>query len=388
MKILISACATDNGKSGIGQYTRAIIEQFVRQPGDSLQLTIYTDHEASFLEDLTVRPEVNVVALPRMFKSVIGSLVWHFFVLPILTLLRNPDLVLFLAANRRLSWIPWVPTIAVVHDLSQLHIKGKYDAFRTFYVLRILTFLMRRASRVVSVSHSTRRDLVSYARVRKARVSVVHNGAELARFTQAGSPEVLDKYGIDRPYLIYTARLEHPGKNHVNLIRAFSKMRNHREMQLVLAGSPWNGAEAIYDEVTRLELEEHVVFTGFVPDADLPMLVQTAEVFVFPSLFEGFGIPLLEAMASSTAVCASNRSSLPEVAGSAALLFDPEDSDDMARVVQEALLIPELRAELVYRGRKRADRFTWQKSAAELLNECRRTVLLSNPQEMTRQITT
>ncbi len=387
MNVLISACAADNGKSGIGHYIRATTERLARQSGSNLGLTLYTDHGESFLDDLQKYPEVKVIQLPRMFSSVMGNIAWHWLILPLLALRDRPDLLLFLAGNRRLSWVPWADSLAVVHDLSQLHIKGKYDRFRTFYVLKCLTFLMRRVTRVVSVSHSTRRDLEGYARVLPERIDVVHNGAELARFATPGSTDVLKKYGIHQPYLVYTARLEHPGKNHINLLSAFRNLRNFRDLQLVLTGSPWTGADAIYAEAEKLGLQEQVVFTGYVPNEDLPALIQNAEVFVFPSFFEGFGIPLLEAMAAGTAICAADRSSLPEVAGPAALLFNPDDVTDMARVVQKALSDTDLRQQLIKMGRERASRFTWDKSASELLNQCRKTALLTQLRKITRQLT-
>lgn len=390
MKALISACAADNGKSGIGQYTLATLEGLTKQAEGQLRLTVYVDHGETFLDHLQERG-VELIHLPRCFSGALGSLCWHFLMLPLLTLIKGADFVLFLAANRRLAWIPWATTVAVVHDLSQLHIKGKYDVFRTFYVLRMLTFLMRRIDRLVSVSESTRRDLMSFCRIPGKHVAVVHNGANLSVFREKADAECLEGYGINRPYLIYTARLESPGKNHIALLNAFRKLQNFRELQLVFAGAPWNGAEAIYAEIERLGLQDQVIVTGFVPSEHLPALVQSAELFVFPSLFEGFGIPLLEAMAAGTPVCAANRSSLPEVAGDAAALFDPEDIEDMAQVVQNTLQTvsqPDARRQWIRRGEERAAGFTWERSVSNLLIECRRTVLLAQIRNMTRQLST
>ena len=387
MNTLISACAADNGRSGIGQYTLSTLNRLARQQDG---LTVYVDAGDTFLDHLADKG-VNLVHLPKIFSGAVGSLAWHFFVLPLITLFRRPDLVLFLAANRRLAWVPWVTTVAVVHDLSQLHIKGKYDVFRTFYVLKILTFLMARVSRLVSVSESTRRDLVNYCGIPEKQIAVVHNGAELERFRQPAAPDCLAEYGINRPYLLYTARLENPGKNHIALLQAFCRLQNVGNLQLVFAGAPWSGSDAIFEEIERLGLTDQVVVTGFVPGDHLPVLVQHAELFVFPSLFEGFGIPLLEAMAAGTPVAAANRSSLPEVAGDAAALFDPADVDDMARVVQSTLQTvsqPDRRREWVERGEKRASTFTWDKSVSGLITECRRTVLLAQVKEMTRQTMT
>ena len=388
MNMLISACAADNGKSGIGHYIRATTAQLAANNGGNPCLTIYVDHGEHFLDDLaTNNGRITIKMLPRLLSGTLGSLVWHLLFLPVITLLSKPQCVLFLAANRRLAFLPWCTTLGVVHDLSQLHIEGKYDRFRTFYVLTLLTALMRKLTRVVAVSHATASDLRSYVRIPPARISVVHNGADLSRFAAPAGREPPARYGIDSHYILYTARLEHPGKNHVRLLNAFCKLQNRCNLQLVLAGAPWNGAEKIYAEADRLGLGDRVVFTGFVASEDLPALVQNAHLFVFPSLFEGFGIPLLEAMAAGVPICSANRSSLPEVAGDAACLFDPEDPDDMARVMQKVLQSAELAADLVQRGRERAPTFTWERSANELLAECRRTCLLAETQRLAQPMT-
>jgi glycosyltransferase involved in cell wall biosynthesis len=172
--------------------------------------------------------------------------------------------------------------------------------------------------------------------------------------------------------LLYVARLEHPGKNHVALLEAYARLRAEGvRHKLVLAGPRWNGAEAIDAAVASLGLGEHVVFTGFVAGDDLPGLYAGASVFVFPSLYEGFGIPLLEAMACGTPACVANTSSLPEVAGDAALLFDPRDPRDIADAIHRLITDDVLRARLRARGLKRCGEFTWERSAQGVLDACR-----------------
>jgi len=144
--------------------------------------------------------------------------------------------------------------------------------------------------------------------------------------------------------------------------------------KLVLAGPRWSGAEAIDAAVTRLGLAEHVVFTGFVAGEDLPALYAGAAAFVFPSLYEGFGIPLLEAMACGVPCCVANVSSLPEVAGDAALLFDPHDAGAIAAALHRLLGDDVLRARLRARGLKRCTEFTWERSAQGVLDACHAAV--------------
>jgi glycosyltransferase involved in cell wall biosynthesis len=382
MNIMISACAADNGRSGIGHYIKETVPRLLKEAPKDSKLRIYVESGNHFLDHLA-NNDVAIVALPQVYSGTIGNLAWHFLILPFITLWQRPSLVVFLAANRRLSMIPFVPTLGVVHDLSQAHVPGKYDAFRTFYVLKILTRLMVTLDRAVCVSRSTARDLVHYAGVSEAKLAVVHNGAALNLFSNVADDQQLSAYGITRPYILYTARLEHPGKNHVNLLEAFALLKDRGELQLIFAGAPWNGAEKIIAKIAQLGLTDDVIVTGFVPNEDLPMLVQNAEVFVFPSLYEGFGIPLLEAMAAGTPVCASNVSSIPEVLGDAGLLFDPKDPHDLAQVVHQVLSMPGLANLLVNRGKHRASRFTWERSVASLFREMKRTIYLSDARSRT-----
>lgn len=375
MKVLISACAADNGLSGIGHYIDSIVTHLAADPSLQEHYIVYVEGRDTFLDDIE-DSRFEVRKLSSMFSSVGGNILWHFLMLPIIVLWSRVSVVIFLAANRRLGFVPGVKTIGVVHDLSQLHIVGKYDRFRTFYVLKLLPILMRQLSQVIAVSHSTAKDIRSYVKVPNAKISVIHNGADLQRFanpaveTQDQEPSdgllednpVLAKYGITKPYIIYTARLEYPGKNHVRLIEAFCKLRKNCDVQLVLTGAQWKGSEPIIDKIDALDLGSAIVVTGFVPSEELPTLIQQAALFAFPSLYEGFGIPLLESMAAGTAVCAANVSSLPEVLGEAGLLFDPNDSDDMARVMQCILQNSEIRDDLIEKGYERSATFTWTRT--------------------------
>jgi glycosyltransferase involved in cell wall biosynthesis len=279
------------------------------------------------------------------------------------------------AGNRRLGWRYGVPSVGTVHDLSQLHVPQKYDALRMFYIMRVLPRMMRRLTRVISVSESTRRDLESFALVDPARIRVIHNGADLERFSprdrDAAKSAVAAELGLPRDFLLYIARLEHPGKNHVRLLEAFSALKRETGLphKLVLVGSRWNGAELIEAKVAELGLGDEVIFPGFVPNETLPDLYAAADVFVFPSLFEGFGIPVLEAMACGTPVCASDVSSIPEVVGEAGLLFDPHEPKAIADAMGRLLTDPSLRTELIERGLDQAKRFTWDDAAAAVLEE-------------------
>lgn len=374
MKIGISAFASDGGKSGISQYMINVLQRLPRLD-PAVQCVIFVPAADRSLFEPVPTGSV-IVAVPDWMAQPVASILWHLFLYPVLLRRHRCDCAYLPAGNRRLGMWYGMPSVSTIHDLSQLHVEGKYDGLRMFYIRSVLSVMMRRLTRVVSVSESTRRDLVEYVRIRPERVQVAYNGADLARFAGAArscaAAHVAAELDIDGPFILYTARLEHPGKNHVRLLEALAllKQRGHLSHKLVLAGSRWNGTEVIEDTIAKLGLQHDVVITGFVENRLLPELYAAADVFVFPSLFEGFGIPLLEAMATGTPVCAANVSSIPEVVGDAALLFDPLNTDDIARQLQRLLQDGRLRQELIVRGRRQAQRFSWEEAASGVLRQC------------------
>ncbi|WP_058557261.1 glycosyltransferase family 1 protein [Thiohalocapsa sp. ML1] len=371
MRIGISAFAGDGGKSGISQYMANIVGRLVETAPRHQFIAFVGAADADWVRSW--HPGLDVVVFPNWTAHPIASIGWHLLRLQPTLRKHGCDAVFMPAANRRLAWSYGVPSLGTVHDFSQLHVPQKYDALRMAYIMRVLPAMMRRLTSVIAVSESTRRDLESFARVPPERVRVIHNGADLTRFTPAlpdgASAAMRAALGIDGPYLLYTARLEHPGKNHVRLLQAFAELRRSQALphRLVLAGGRWSGAEAIDAKVAELDLGEAVIFPGFVPDALLPALYAGAEVFVFPSLFEGFGIPVLEAMAAGTPVCAADTSSIPEVVGDAGLLFDPADPAAIAAAMARLLEDRDLRQQLIERGLARAQQFTWDRAAAAVL---------------------
>jgi len=373
LRIGVACFASDGGRSGIGQYLVNVVRRLpVLAPLDEFVL-FAPRRDAALWEGLA--PRVTVEYVSDRYDSPVPSLLWHAAVLPRRLRAHRCDAVFLPAGNRRLGVAYGLPSVATVHDLSQLHVPQKYDTARMVYATRVLPALIGRQDRVVTVSSSTRTDVLERTGIAPDRVSVVPNGVDLSRYTTrnpAAAARVAVRLGLDQPYLLYVARLEHPGKNHVTLLEAFAHLKAAGvPHKLVLAGPRWSGAEAIDAAVARLGLADHVVFTGFVDGDDLPGLYLGASGFVFPSLYEGFGIPLLEAMASGTPCCVANVSSLPEVAGDAALLFDPRSPHDIAQSMHRLLTDDVLRARLRARGLKRCAEFTWERSAQGVLDACR-----------------
>ena len=374
MKIGISGFAADGGKSGISQYMINVLQRLPRLDSNVRCVIFVPAAERALFEPAACGSEI--VSVPDWMAHPVASILWHLCLYPLMLRRHHCDCAFLPAGNRRLGLWYGVPSVSTIHDLSQLHIDGKYDPLRMFYIRRVLPLMMQRLTRLVSVSNSTRCDLVDHAGIHPQHIRVAYNGADLSGFASTVRSEaretIASAMGIDSPFILYTARLEHPGKNHVRLLEALALLKQHGLLahKLVLAGSRWNGAEVIEDRIVQLGLSDDVIITGFVDAQLLPPLYAAADVFVFPSLFEGFGIPLLEAMAAGTAVCAANVSSIPEVVGDAALLFDPREPDDIARQLGRLLEDNALRQQLVARGRQRVLQFSWDDAASGVLQQC------------------
>jgi glycosyltransferase involved in cell wall biosynthesis len=229
----------------------------------------------------------------------------------------------------------------------------------------------RNAEVVLTDSGHSQKDLATYLGISFAKSRVIACGVD-ARFraipASEGRHAVLARYGIHLPYLLYVGAVN-GRKNIDRLLAAFAQIRTwYPRLSLVVAGNRQWGATPIDAALRRLDLRDQVQFLGYVEDADLPALYSGARAFVFPSLYEGFGLPVLEAMACGTPTIASRSSSIPEVVGDAAILVDPFDVSAIAEGIEQVLGNPDLAAELRGRGVARARSFTWDRAARETLD--------------------
>ena len=255
------------------------------------------------------------------------------------------------------------------------------DLVETWHFRRYLQWAVprsvKRASHVVAISEATKRSLVKYCNADPKKISVVTPALDHSVFKPAAQEEIEQvkaKYGIDKPYILSVGTIE-PRKNLVGLLRAFALVPPELsdKYALVLAGGKgWLDTEIneLYDELSK---RMTIIRTGYVPTDDLPMLYSGSRVFVFPSLFEGFGMPPLEAMACGAPVITTNNSSLPEVVGDAGVLVQAEDAQQLAREIEELLVQPQRADELRALGLARAQSFTWELSAKALLDVLNKT---------------
>ena len=263
--------------------------------------------------------------------------------------------------------------VVSVHDLIPLILPHTFPARHRAVVRLALARVRRQADRIIVPSHAVERDVLERLGVREDRVAVVAHGCE-PRFQPAPDETALRpaaaRYGLPPRYVLAVGTLE-PRKNLTTLLRAFARLRGAAgdpPPGLVLAGARGWLDSSIHDTVRSLGLEDVVRVPGFIDDDDLPAVYRGAEMFVFPSLHEGFGLPLVEAMACGVPVVASNSSALPEVAGGAALLVDPRDVDALAAAIGRVLRDRALRERLRAAGIARAGQFSWETAARRTLD--------------------
>ncbi|MGA2743025.1 MAG: glycosyltransferase family 1 protein [Bryobacteraceae bacterium] len=267
------------------------------------------------------------------------------------------------------------PYVVTIHDMASL-------LFGTGSGLRMQTrrYLLRRgllrAKRILAVSEATRRDVHDALGIPADRIHLAYNAPNPDFFRPAAAGRargILERYQIDYPFLLYAGNIR-PQKNIPRLVEAFAVAREHlsrhpvyRNLHLVVIGDEISRYPSVRRAVIQTRVEKAVRFLGFVPFEALRVFFESAALFVFPSLYEGFGLPPLEAMATGTPVVASNVSALPEVLGDAALLVNPENVFEIARAIQEALLDDELRSDLIAKGKAQAARYSWDRTAREVL---------------------
>ncbi|MZK52795.1 glycosyltransferase family 4 protein [Clostridium beijerinckii] len=266
--------------------------------------------------------------------------------------------------------------ITTIHDMTYELYPETMDKKNLKRIKSDIQYSVNRADKIVTVSESSKRDIIKFLNVDEAKIEIVYNGVEYHKFNKSYSEDekskIRVKYNLQDNYILYMGTLE-PRKNIESIIEAFSLFKKEDTMsnqntKLVIAGKKGWLFENIFNLVNKLSLKDEVIFTDYIEEEDKSLIYNMASLFVFPSLYEGFGIPVLEAMASSVPVITSNVSSLPEVAGDAAILVEPKDIKSIAEYMGKVLVDKELRNNLIKKGHEQAKKFTWESSAKKLVN--------------------
>ncbi len=262
------------------------------------------------------------------------------------------------------------PYIITVHDITALKMPGMHKWGRILFTRMCLGRTLKHADKIIAVSHSTRKDLLdAFPFLSPHDIAVVHEAAG-ARYTIIESSARLEscrkRYGLPEKFILFIGTLE-PRKNIERLLQAYASVHNKLKLPLVIAGKKGWKYRAIFEAVERLQIKNSVIFTGYLPESDIPVLYNLAEIFMYPALYEGFGLPVLEAMQSGCPVITSSVSSLPEVAGDAAVLVDPYSAEQIAESMVLLLSDASLRSHYRQAGTEHAKQFSWEKCARETL---------------------
>ncbi|MCF7765390.1 MAG: glycosyltransferase family 4 protein [Verrucomicrobia bacterium] len=375
MKVGLSAGMIQGGKSGVAQYVFALTRALLVQPNPP-DLTLFV-----FAADVPLfefaKKRVTLDVVPEKFRPAIQNILWHQTRLPARCRELGLD-VIHVPSYRRMLWRKPCALVSTIHDLAPFHVRGKYDPARMFYGRVVARALARRQDGVIAISQNTANDITRFFGIPSERLHLIHNGIDHDRF-QPGDPEaarhqVSRRWNLNKPFFLYVSRLEHPAKNHVRLIEAFTRFKRETgsDWLLALGGSDWHGAEAIYESARASEVNDSIRFLGFVPDDVLPDLYRAAGTMVYPSLFEGFGFPPIEAMACGCPVISSTSGSLAEVVAEAAERIEPEDITAIQTALNRLATDPARGDQLRRAGLLNARRFNWSDNARQVLDLYRR----------------
>ena len=367
MRVALSTSVVQRGKSGVASFLFGLLEGLHRidAPVDLVLLGLADDRP--LFEKWLDR--CQWVPVGEQYRPAVRNILWHQTALRALLRREKID-VLHIPSYRRIVARPPVPQVVPINDLAAFALAGKYDAARMIYGKYVVRALAQQAQIVSTVSHATAADVHRYFGLPESEIHVIWNGIDHDAF-HPRLPEQIqaarERLNQPRPYFIYLARLEHPGKNHVRLIEAFELFCRENPASthdLVLGGADWHGAEVIHRRIADSPLNPRIRSLGFVARNDLPLWYAGATAMIYPSLFEGFGLPPVEAMACGAPVICSPCGSLAEVVGDAARIIDPHQPASMAAAMQAIASDPGLAALHARKGIERADLFSWERAAA------------------------
>lgn len=369
MRIAINTLPLYKTKVGMGRYIVELVNRIPILDKENTYFIYLSEKNQKFF---TIKSE-NVVfkKVPKFFTLPFAKICWEQIILPFLLVKENinlyhaPGFVLPLIKQEK---IKYVVTIADMTFFThpKYHLQRKMWYFRAF-----IPSTLKKANKIITISENTKNNIVSLFPISPQKIVAIPLAADdmftdKARVIAWQEKEILQKYNIKKPYLLFVGMLE-PRKNITGILHAFEMLneQDKKEITLVIVGKKgW-----MYDDIFRYvkvhNLENNVLFTGYVQDNELPALYKNAVCFLYPSFYEGFGIPVIEAMACGCPVITSNTSSLKEISGEAAILVEPSDTNAIKKAIIEIITNTKKRKELSIKGKRQTKQFNWQKMAKE-----------------------
>lgn len=363
MTIYFDLSAAAHRRAGLGRYADSLARALIPLLGD--RLAFFYNAEQG------VEPVAGLEGFPSRTVS-LGYKPWRMAVwlgqvgrLPFNRLL--PGAELYHATEHLLMPLRGVPTVLTVHDLIFRRYPAHHKPLNRWYLNMTMPLYCRRATRIIAVSEQTKRDVVGAYGIAPEKITVIYEAAAqgFAQQSVADVARVKQRYGLPERYLLSVGTIE-PRKNLGRVLSAFERLRGEGLIDaFVIVGKRGWLYDDFFAQLEQSPAKEAVIFPGWVEDGDLPAIYAGAAAVAFPSEFEGFGLPALEGMACGAPVVCSNTSSLPEIAGDAALLVEPTSTDEITEALRRVLREPELAEEMRRRGYAQAAKFSWARAARE-----------------------
>jgi glycosyltransferase involved in cell wall biosynthesis len=374
MRVAIDYTAAIYQSAGVGRFVRSLVKALAELDRENEYVLVYADPPRGVKPSFPGAP--NFVPLRVPVPDRVLTILWHRLGLPVPIDLITGRVDVFHSPDFVLPPVMRAAKVLTVHDLAFLLHPECADAGLRNYLERTVPRSVARSDFILADSEHTKDDLICLLGVAPEKIEVVPGGVdpEFSPVEDAGRREEMRRtIGEGHPYILNLGVIE-PRKNLVRLIEAFEMLKSRHDLphRLVLAGKKGWLSDDIYRRAERSPLASEILFPGFVSEQDLPLLYAAADLFVFPSLYEGFGLPPLEAMASGVPVVVSRSSSLPEVVGDAALMVRPENAEELSEAMARVLTDDGLRTAMVARGLQQSRRFTWGAAAQRMLAAYRR----------------
>ncbi len=368
MRIGINALYLLPGKVGGSEiYVRNLVKWLPKAGGDNEYFIFINKESAGVFEKLA--PEVTVIPCPVRAENRPMRILWEEIMLPFQV--KKHKLDALISAGMSAPFFCPAPSFVVIYDLQHINQPQNFNKLYLIFLRAVIYLSAKLSKGVITLSERSKADIVKYYKISPERISVTYLASDASIFYKRGPEEVsaiARKYSLPKRFLLYIAS-SLPHKNYVRLLDAFKIVKEKDpEIKLVLIGARDYGQDIVSKRINEIGLKDDVVFLGWLPFEDIPVIYSAAEAFVFPSLHEGFGIPVLEAFACGVPVVCSRIEPLTEFASPAALFVDPLSPDDIARGILSILRDNRLRERLVKEGLKRANDFSWEKTVENTLS--------------------